>query len=131
MVQPKAEEEEEAAMTAADDGDVLKTDAVEEMPFVPAGQRGSMPEPVDDTIVVVGQRKPKKRKRTGEKADTAGTAVTGEGSTSTKMEVEAFDYGTVSNILDDGSDHERKDARGGRKKRKQGQGEHCWIHRRI
>ncbi|KAI0671048.1 hypothetical protein C8Q78DRAFT_1190600 [Trametes maxima] len=104
--------------------DVLKTEDGVELPFVPAPARGTKPEPVDDTIVVVGQAKRKKRKRAGEKGGEAdndpGTGPAEEAAE--EGEVEAFDYGSVSNILDDGSDHERDEVRGGRKKRKQGKG---------
>ncbi|KAI0643061.1 ribonuclease H-like domain-containing protein [Trametes meyenii] len=104
--------------------DVLKTDDGVEIPFVPASARGIKPEPVDDTIVVVGQAKRRKRKRAGEKGGTtdagSGTGAVEEAGEEGEMEV--FDYGSVSNILDDGSDHEREEVGGGRKKRKQGKG---------
>ena len=95
-------------VTATDDPGVLKNEGVEELPFVPASQRKQVAEPVDDTIVVVGQPKRKKRKRVAEKATDAADA-TPEQEPSVKEEeaVEAFDYASVPNILDDGSDHER------------------------
>ncbi|RDX45737.1 hypothetical protein OH76DRAFT_1407731 [Lentinus brumalis] len=94
-----------AAATGEDDPTVLKNEGHAEIPFIPASQRAA-PVTVDDTIVVVGQSKKKKRKRVAdkEKADTAaGTASPKEEG---EMEAEAFDYTSVSNILDDGSDHE-------------------------
>ncbi len=94
-----------AAATGKDDPTVLKNEGHAEIPFIPASQRAA-PVTVDDTIVVVGQPKKKKRKRVAdkEKADTAaGTASPKEEG---EMEAEAFDYTSVSNILDDGSDHE-------------------------
>ena len=94
-------------MAAEDDPDVLKNEGVDELPFVPAAQRQRAAEPIDDTIVVVGQPKRKKRKRAAaEKASDASQAATA-GEASAKEEVEAFDYASAPNILDEGSDHER------------------------
>ncbi|EMD39730.1 hypothetical protein CERSUDRAFT_112032 [Gelatoporia subvermispora B] len=89
---------------------------VEELAFVPAAQRqrqAAVREEEADTIVVVGQAKPRKRKRKAqqgaEDAEEREEGASGEGAPE-------FDYGAVSNILDDGSDDERVEV--GRKKKK-------------
>lgn len=128
IVRVKAEPSTPAAATATapavDDGGVH---GQVEMPFVPAAQRASALAPIDDTIVVVGQPK-KKRKRAADKAggEEATTAQDGSAQTSVKaeadaMEVEAFDYASAPNILDDGSDHEA-DAHSAKKRQKKGKG---------
>ena len=78
---------------------------MEEMAFVPAAQRqNASREPVvDDTIVVVGQTRTKKRKRPAKAAATEAVAA-GE-------DEEMFDFETVSNILDEGSEPEVADKR--------------------
>lgn len=81
-----------------------------EVPFIPASQRAKTEVVVDDTIVVVGQAKRKKRKRApGEKPAGASVAV----------QAEEFDYTSVSNILDDGVE----DAAAATVKRKRVKGE--------
>lgn len=79
-----------------------------EIPFVPSAQRSRAEHVEDDSIVVVGQRRPKKRKRAPK---------------STKPEegsepVEAFDYGAVSNILDDEPEPRLEDASAAKKRKK-------------
>lgn len=84
-----------------------------EMPFVPASERQEMKrtnvEQEQDSIVVVGQSQRKKRKRV------AAIKVEKEGEAALE---ETFDYSAVSNILDEGSDHEPE----GRKRRQKTQG---------
>ena len=88
-----------------------------EIPFVPASQRldtkhKNTEDSVKDSIVVVGAQR-KKRKR-----------VKGEGAaTKPKEDVDEFDYSTVPNILDDGSDHEEETV-DKKRKRKHREGEH-------
>ncbi|EKM49624.1 uncharacterized protein PHACADRAFT_214164 [Phanerochaete carnosa HHB-10118-sp] len=87
-----------------------------EMPFVPASERQETArtvtaETAKDSIVVVGQSQRKKRKRV------AAVNVEREGEVE-----ETFDYSTVSNILDEGSDHEPEAVGGGRKRRQKTQG---------
>ncbi|GJE91818.1 Exosome complex exonuclease rrp6 [Phanerochaete sordida] len=89
------------------------------VPFVPAAERQEVrpaAEAVQDTLVVVGAAQRKKRKRAAVKAAADADADAGEGA-----EEAAFDYGAVSNILDEGSDHE-PEAAGGRKRRQKMQG---------
>ena len=97
---------------------------------MPAPQRKQAVESIDDTIVVVGQAKRKKRKRIAEKVTSTPDAVS-EREPSVKEEevVEAFDYASVSNILDDGSDHERADVpRAKRQKHVKGKSYHgCTV----
>ncbi len=94
--------------TAKDDA---KDDAIEmqaEIPFIPASQRQPR-EAIEDTLVVVGQARQKKRKRVAP-ADiddgTPGTEVTsskksksGEGESADK-DPEPFDFASVPNVLD-------------------------------
>ena len=88
-----------------------------QMPFVPAserqGKRTIIEDTVKDAIVVVGQSQRKKRKRAGAGAAAAVKAEKSDGDES----AEAFDYGAVPNILDEGSDHESGAVEGGRKRR--------------
>lgn len=97
--------------------------ATAELPFVPASERQqakrAVPaEAAPDAIVVVGQGARKKRKRVpAAKADA--DAPEGEPG-------ETFDYAAVSNILDEGSDHERDAAAGGRRRRQKTQGA-CYL----
>lgn len=88
-----------------------------EVAFVPAAERVKtkvvVEESVADAIVVVGQGQRKKRKRTA----AVKVEATAEGATP-----EAFDYGEVGNILDEGSDHEPEVGTGGKKRRQKGQG---------
>ncbi|KAK2465781.1 hypothetical protein APHAL10511_002325 [Amanita phalloides] len=97
-----------------------------EIPFVPAVERipKSLGTRFEDTIVVVGQTRAKKRKRNGKKtsedgADISGLASGGEGRGrkedndsqegvgETSGGQDDFDFSVVPNILDDGSDEER------------------------
>lgn len=106
----------------------LETEAVEsddvegqvEMAFVPASQRHETKpmtqEPVKDSIVVVGQVQRKKRKRTKGENTTTKTVLD---------EVEAFDYSTAPNILDEGSEHEAEDVGTARKRKHKAHGEHA------
>ncbi|KAI0345691.1 hypothetical protein BDW22DRAFT_1426352 [Trametopsis cervina] len=94
-----------------------------EIPFVPANERqdkrAAVVETVADTIVVVGQPQRKKRKREKKAADVSNVQRESE---QPAADAE-FDYSTVSNILDEGSDHEPAGPVGGPRKRKQkGQG---------
>ncbi|KAJ7265982.1 hypothetical protein B0H12DRAFT_179215 [Mycena haematopus] len=106
-----------------------------EIPYVPAAQRTTKVEVVDDSIVVVGQARQKKRKRAkndvgtdGGDGDT-GKSATANSASPKKMpktekqddsgEVEAFDFSAVPNLLDDlpnGEDNRVKR----KKKQKQG-----------
>ncbi|KAH9933267.1 ribonuclease H-like domain-containing protein [Amylocystis lapponica] len=109
-VRAEAAEDESAAAEEGPAG-AIET----EMAFVPAAQRQeARREPVEDTIVVVGQAQAKKRKRSSAKAAKAAAGEEAEGG------VEEFDYGAVSNILDEGSEPETGDQ--GRKKKKRGKG---------
>ncbi|OBZ71400.1 Exosome complex exonuclease rrp6 [Grifola frondosa] len=95
-----------------------------ELPFVPASQRaGVKAEVVDDSIVIVGQARQKKRKRAEDRQKKPATAESAQEKADTGGEgsaAEPFDYSGVSNILDDeGSDHE-PEQRGRKKKQKQG-----------
>ena len=85
-----------------------------EIPFVPAAQRARAEPVEDDSIVVVGQRRAKKRKRAPKGAKNE------EGS----EPIEAFDYGAVSNILDEEPEPEVEDASAARKRKKK-QGVFC------
>ncbi|KAK7061210.1 exosome complex exonuclease RRP6 [Favolaschia claudopus] len=109
-----------------------------EVPYVPAAQRAPKQEVVDDSIVVVGQARQKKRKRakTDPEVDGDGTGVlaaaaAAEGSPSPKKsakkgkheeiveEVEAFDFASAPNILDDAPAEEDNRVKK-RKKQKKG-----------
>jgi exosome complex exonuclease RRP6 len=116
-----------AASTSTVKVEIEQTEAVAgqvEMPFVPAnerqqGKRTVVEETVKDSIVVVGQAQRKKRKRIpGAKAveKTDGDAPPQE----------TLDYSSVSNILDEGSDHE-PEVQGGRKRRQKTQGTFCVL----
>ena len=71
--------------------------------------------------MVVGQPKKKKRKRAAEKEKADAAADRRSPKQEEDMEVEAFDYASVSNILDDGSDHEA-DVPSAKKKQKHSKG---------
>lgn len=90
-----------------------------EIPYVPASQR-TRTEAVEDSIVVVGQARQKKRKRTKVATDTVEVAPSAEGSATKKARssrdkeltghedgkgavsgLEPFDFSAVPNILDD------------------------------
>ncbi|KAE9407814.1 hypothetical protein BT96DRAFT_986444 [Gymnopus androsaceus JB14] len=90
----------EQSTTMDTEEDILPSSAQVEMPFVPASQRaiksraGST---VDDAIVMVGQTRRKKRKRTKD-------AKSGDGTPKTENEDEEtapFDFDSAPNILDD------------------------------
>lgn len=69
-----------------------------EIPFIPSNQRQSHFAPVsDDTIVLVGQARQKKRKRTKRKIIDNSSIGDRENS----ADDEVFDYATVPNLLDD------------------------------
>ncbi|KAJ7174298.1 hypothetical protein C8R46DRAFT_945281 [Mycena filopes] len=85
-----------------------------EVPYVPAAQRTTkqIVEVIDDSIVVVGQARQKKRKRAKTDADAEAATPSGEESGHTKKasskakraaepDGEAFDFASVPNILDD------------------------------
>ncbi|KAL0960894.1 hypothetical protein HGRIS_005903 [Hohenbuehelia grisea] len=101
-----------------------------EVPFVPLAQRKKpASDPVEDTIVVVGQARQKKRKRTkaadgaGEDAGSAKAATAGKasGDKAAVDEAEAtpFDFDAVPNILDD---RPTQDDAKPRKRKKQAKG---------
>lgn len=97
-----------------------------EMPFVPADQRQEkrtiIEDTVKDSIVVVGQgSRQRKRKR--------GLAKTNKEAKTEGVAEETFDYAAVSNILDEGSDHEPETVGGGRKRRNRTQG--TWHTARV
>lgn len=90
----------EQSTTMDTEENILSSSAQVEMPFVPASQRavksraGST---VDDAIVMVGQTRRKKRKRTKD-------AKSGDGTPKTENEDEEtapFDFDSAPNILDD------------------------------
>ncbi|KAJ7477037.1 hypothetical protein B0H11DRAFT_1308173 [Mycena galericulata] len=105
-----------------------------EVPYVPAAQRTTkqMATVVDDSIVVVGQARQKKRKRAKADGGDADADVAGDDLASTKkaakkkrdtqsgeVEAEAFDFSAVPNILDDVPNGEDMRVK---KKKKQKQG---------
>lgn len=103
-----------------------------EMPYVPASQR-NITQVVDDSIVVVGQVRQKKRKRA--KATTVGTDASAEASNEVgRKEVipndesatfeQPFDFSAVPNILDDNPNIE--DSKKKRKQKKQKTGK--WLY---
>ncbi|CCM05603.1 uncharacterized protein FIBRA_07831 [Fibroporia radiculosa] len=93
-----------------------KGTSADEIPFVPAAQRQQANSAVvDDSIVVVGQAKPQKRKRVGKgKGKADGSETPGA------EDVMPFDYGAVSNILDEGSEPEAEEQSSRKKKLKKG-----------
>ena len=81
-----------------------------EMPFIPASQRRLVKPDVDDTVVVIGQARQKKRKRSRNQVnqDSTGIKVTSHDEESSKLEdeeEEPFDYNSVPNILDNSTEH--------------------------
>jgi hypothetical protein len=96
-----------------------------EIPYIPASNRQTT-QIAEDTIIVVGQRQVKKRKRT--KNTTPDVSETAEGTSATKRHKspseddvsECFDYSAVPNILDDLPEPERVDAKPGKGKKKKG-----------
>jgi exosome complex exonuclease RRP6 len=96
-----------------------------EIPFVPADERHETAamatiETVKDTIIVVGQPQRKKRKRE-KKASRASTMTSPNAEAAAEVDDVEFDYTAVSNILDEGSDHEPDATLGSGRKRKQKQ----------
>ncbi|KAK0185739.1 ribonuclease H-like domain-containing protein [Armillaria mellea] len=101
------EPQEDVIPMQVDENDAIETQA--EIPFIPASQRQPR-EAIEDTLVVVGQARQKKRKRVA-LADiddgTPGTEVTsltkksksGEGE-SADQDPEPFDFASVPNVLD-------------------------------
>lgn len=81
------------------------SDLQAEIPYVPASMRQK---PIaimeDDSIVVVGKTKQKKRKRVPRDTPLA-SSTPGSAGEETK-EAESFDFASASNVLDEGSDHE-------------------------
>ena len=103
-------------MTGVGEGSSTQSLEQAEIPYVPASQRQK---PVtiteDDSIVVVGQTRQKKRKRAPKT-----TLPTDIASPIEASETESFDFASVPNVLDDGSDHEVTED--SRKKKSRGQG---------
>ncbi|KAG5642308.1 hypothetical protein DXG03_003028 [Asterophora parasitica] len=103
-----------------------------EIPFVPAAQRKTTAQTVDDSIVVVGQARQKKRKRTKSTPDGAVSASAeglsqkskpqheGSGSKDEPGEPEPFDFSAVPNILDDNPHTEETKQKKRQKKQKRG-----------
>lgn len=78
-----------------------------EIPFLPANQRQAKKEEEQDTIIVVGQAR-QKRKRANKRAEDA-SSVTKDTVDSSDVKSEAtssgpFDFSTAPNILDDNPD---------------------------
>lgn len=95
---------EEPVSTAQAVEDVIGT----EIPFVPAAQRQAVESGVvDDSIVVVGQARQKKRKR-GAKGS-KGKEITEDTGNAEQEDIEPFDYSSVSNILDEGFEPEQEE----------------------
>lgn len=116
-IAPKVTQSTAAVESEPETGGSEVVGAQAEIPFIPASQRqegaqDALEGPVKDSIVMVGQASRKKRKRT--KGESASNKSTKEEDGS----AEPFDYSTVSNILDEGSDHE-PEAAGSMRKRKQ------------
>ncbi|KAJ7050877.1 ribonuclease H-like domain-containing protein [Mycena amicta] len=100
-----------------------------EIPYVPAWQRSTKPvaEVVDDSIVVVGQPRSKKRKRAkgedaeGSRAPNKLSPSKGDDSPPPKgdeEDAEAFDFASVPNVLDDGPNEDGARAKKKRKGKK-------------
>jgi len=90
-----------------------------EIPFIPLSQRQTAAV-VDDSIVVVGQARQKKRKRERTKTIDESIKSNGkakEGEMEAEGEPEAFDFSSVPNILDDVPDSENSAKRVKRKKK--------------
>ncbi|TFK48707.1 hypothetical protein OE88DRAFT_1663795 [Heliocybe sulcata] len=86
-----------------------------EIPFVPPSQRQpkATAEVLDDTIVMVGQARQKKRKRSDKPKAAKDKSKEEEAA-------EPFDYSTVSNILDEAPDLEEQEPAGKKKRRQKG-----------
>jgi exosome complex exonuclease RRP6 len=92
-----------------------------EIPFVPAAQRQSAPVPEVpmDTIVVVGQRqKKRKRERAPKPTADVDAAAAVEPAEPAETELEAFDYASAPNILDQGQALLAAQGPGGMQKRR-------------
>ena len=95
------------------------TGATAEIPFVPSFQRQArQSSPVDDTIVQVGQARPRNRKRS-QKGASNGSQNTAK-VTVKNEDIVPFDYATAPNILDDEPVEEEKKML--RKRQKKGKG---------
>jgi len=106
-----------------------------EIPFVPASQRKPT-QVVEDSIVVVGQARQKKRKRTKAVVEDAAASRSADGSNAkkTRQEVnpmpgggvpsneEPFDFSAVPNILDNNPDMKESAVKAKKKQRKQKSG---------
>ncbi|KAF7331658.1 Exosome complex exonuclease RRP6 [Mycena kentingensis (nom. inval.)] len=118
---PSATPTTAATATTMDDASEPEEAMPLEIPYVPAAHRTTKPaaEVVDDSIVVVGQARTKKRKRA--KTDDAETAEeskprASKKSSPTPQAEEGFDFSSVPNILDDVPNDEETRA----KKKKKG-----------
>jgi exosome complex exonuclease RRP6 len=95
-----------------------------EIPFVPAGQRQSIPVPEVpmDTIVVVGQRQKKRKRERAPKTvadgDAAAAVEPAEPAEPAETELEPFDYASAPNILDQGQTLLAGQGPGGMQKRR-------------
>ncbi|TDL23207.1 hypothetical protein BD410DRAFT_173443 [Rickenella mellea] len=102
-----------------------------EIPFVPASQRQAAPT-IDDTVVVVGQARQKKRKRvkqpTGDQSNESTPGPNTEATVKKKAktiaqdepsaeELEPFDYASAPNILDDQSGSRATDVKKSRQRK--------------
>ena len=109
-------------VTPKEDEEVVDSDSKNEslqveVPFVPAAQRLKR-EDVDDSLVVVGQSKQKKRKRTG-----GAEQSTSKKPKSVSGSEEPFDFSSVPNVLDqlpDTQEDTRVKKKGKQKKGTQG-----------
>ncbi|RDB15305.1 Exosome complex exonuclease rrp6 [Hypsizygus marmoreus] len=99
-----------------------------EMPYVPAAQRRTT-QVVEDSIVVVGQARQKKRKRTKSAPEGVEPSLSAEGSgpkktrqqgNGSKDEPGTFDFSAVPNILDDNPNTEDSKKKKRQKKQKNG-----------
>lgn len=111
-------------VTPKEDEEVVDSDPKNEslqveVPFVPAAQRLKR-EDVDDSLVVVGQSKQKKRKRTGGAEQSTSTSKKPK---SVSGSEEPFDFSSVPNVLDqlpDTQEDTRVKKKGKQKKGTQG-----------
>ena len=94
-----------------------------EIPYVPAGQRPTKRiEDERDTIIVVGQARQKRKRKTGEgkepEASTSRDDATSSMIVPKQDEIEPFDFAAVPNILDDNPDTEDRKKKRQRKQTK-------------
>lgn len=123
----------DATMQIPDQGVAMEMQV--EIPYVPASQRRTTAEIVEDSIVVVGQARQKKRKRTKGAAEATDQAPSAEDSAAKKTKndraadkttpqehstPEPFDFSAVPNILDDNPNTDETKVK--RKKSKQTKG---------